>query len=96
MQAEQQSERERFEAWYSTCYRPDSLKPMEDGCYLGRGAGMAWDAWQARAALSRQSPQGWHVVVEALERSAEFAPKNSHVRELCEDALLSLKSAGVL
>jgi len=40
-------ERAAFEAWWRKSYHPASLQPMENGCYLERGAGMAWDAWQA-------------------------------------------------
>jgi hypothetical protein len=54
MQAEQQSERERFEAWFE----PYWSGPQSDL--------QAWAAWQARAALSHPSPQGWPCeVVEA-------------------------------
>lgn len=57
----QTEERAAFEAWFKRGYSEDSLKPMESGCYLQRGAGMAWDAWQARAALSSRPVQGGDV-----------------------------------
>ena len=43
-------QREEFEAWFVKAYHPESLQPMESGCYLNLGAGMAWDAWQAAQA----------------------------------------------
>lgn len=39
-------ERAAFEKWFSRAYHQDQLQPMESGCYLNLGAGMAWDAWQ--------------------------------------------------
>ena len=46
--------RERFEAWFCIAYHPSALQPMENGCYLNGGAGMAWDAWQAATATERE------------------------------------------
>ena len=44
-------EREAFEKW-AVPNRFDIGHKGEDGSYLGRASGIAWDAWQARAALS--------------------------------------------
>lgn len=61
------TQREEFEAWFVKAYHPASLQPMEHGCYLNLGAGMAWDAWQAAQAAQAAQP-GW--------RTIESAPKD--------------------
>ncbi len=64
------TQREEFEAWFVKAYHPASLQPMEHGCYLNLGAGMAWDAWQAAQAAQAAQP-GW--------RTIESAPKDGTV-----------------
>lgn len=50
-------ERAAFESWFCKTYHESCLAPTENGCYLNRSAGMAWDAWQAarpkRSAIGR-------------------------------------------
>lgn len=50
-------ERAAFEAWFCKTYHESCLAPTENGCYLNKSAGMAWDAWQAarpkRSAIGR-------------------------------------------
>lgn len=75
MQAEQQSERERFETWakdrgHPLCdvipkYGPTSSMPQTEI----RFSDIAFEAWQARAALSHPStPQGWQCPKCGIER----------------------------
>lgn len=63
------SERERFEAWvldtYNYGYSLTRSSEVE-GAYVHDGTDMAWDAWQARAALSHSStPQEWQPIESA-------------------------------
>lgn len=75
MQAEQQSERDRFEAWCREKYlcheHSFARAPYEYAhtvshrtisiCYAS--VQMLWECWQARAALSHPStPQGWKQI----------------------------------
>lgn len=68
MQAEQQSERERFEAWDSAQYEIDAevYRHKHGERYVDRAVQCRWEAWQARAALSHPStPQGWRGIDSA-------------------------------
>lgn len=67
MQAEQQSERERFEAYIAKdCGDLSTFGVDPNRHYRNSGVNHAWVGWQARAALSHPSPQGWPCeVVEA-------------------------------
>lgn len=62
MQAEQQSERERFEAELPAKARARN----EQGDYVSPAINDRWAGWQARAALSHPSPQGWISVKDRL------------------------------
>lgn len=71
MQAEQQSERDLFEAWYCKDAERQGF-PLRDGIadlreedHYGAHRAMLngkWEGWQARAALSHPSPQGWQPI----------------------------------
>lgn len=76
MQAEQQSERELFEAWARSIGKTDRDLQREDwngsGEYSWITEKSMWEAWQARAALSHPStPQGWVSVNERLPKPWE-------------------------
>ena len=66
------TQREEFEAWFVKAYHPASLQPMEHGCYLNLGAGMAWDAWQAAQAAQAAQP-GYTIYKTNLGRSGPFS-----------------------
>jgi|JI10StandDraft_1071094.scaffolds.fasta_scaffold190221_2 hypothetical protein len=68
-------EREAFEAWYGIAYDTASLRPIEDGCYTKRGAGMAWDAWQARAAHQRPCRGVAHAGCDYLSACGDICNK---------------------
>ena len=77
MQAEQQSERERFEAWARSIGKTDRDLQRDDwdgsGEYSWITEKSMWSAWQARAALSHPStPQGWISVNDALPPEREM------------------------
>lgn len=75
MQAEQQSERERFEAWAENAgfniHRDETAKYID---YHKVTTRHAWNAWQARAALSHPSPQGWQPIETLPVEDFEYAP----------------------
>lgn len=64
MQAEQQIERKRFEAWLENDYMSGLDGPgewdAERNCYVQLPVHMAWCAF--RAALSHPSAQGWQPI----------------------------------
>ena len=62
MQAEQQSERERFEAWCVTQGWVERPSARDNGNYTNGQLQARWIGWQARAALSHPSPQGWKQI----------------------------------
>ena len=75
MQAEQQSERERFEAWFEHDYMAGLDGPgewdAERNCYMQLPVHMAWCAY--RAALSHPStPQGWQDIATAPKDRTEI------------------------
>lgn len=70
MQAEQQSERERFEAWATHLdSEPPCFDKDRDGYYEDWDLQRAWRGWQARAALSHPSPQ-WLPIESAPKDGA--------------------------
>ncbi len=74
MQAEQQSERERFEAWakeegYDTANTYDTERSR--WIWLNPMTADLWTCW--RAALSHPSPQGWINVDEQLPEVVNLA-----------------------
>lgn len=74
MQAEQQSERERFEAW---CKQDNPRYEPTDDSPLNR---RDWKVWKARAALSHPStPQGWKLV--PVEPTKEMLAAGESKRE---------------
>lgn len=78
MQAEQQSENERFEAWAEKAgfivHRDETAKYID---YHKVTTRHAWNAWQARAALSHpRTPQGWKLVpVEPTQEMVQAIDK---------------------
>lgn len=90
MQAEQQRERERFEAWYDAWI-------VEKRVHMTLKSEV-WDAWQARAALSHPStPQGWISVEDRLPAMDEpvlvYTP--SSVVKVCFDEWCTYHEAPV-
>lgn len=91
MQAEQQSERERFEAWISEDGKWSKAAQRSGDGYMLAYAQSAWTAWQAgwqaRAALSHHStPQGWKLVpveptMEMLDEMNAFFDASNWVLE---------------
>lgn len=64
------TQREEFEAWFVKAYHPASLLPIENGCYLNLGAGMAWDAWQAAKAAQPAHAHAIDTSPERVEKQA--------------------------
>jgi hypothetical protein len=56
------TQREDFEAWYVKAYHPIGLQPVENGCYVQLGAGMAWDAWQAAQKEAHRSTDAGETI----------------------------------
>jgi hypothetical protein len=67
------TEREEFEAWFSTAYSAETLQKVENGCYTERGAGMAWDAWQA--ARTRRHSDKPRDAMREIQLSADRATR---------------------
>ena len=59
-------EREAFEAHWYDAYHAGHIKPLSDGRYFRDDVNRAWDAWQARAALSHQPEPKAEPVPEGL------------------------------
>lgn len=74
MQAEQQSERKRFEAYIAKdCGDLSTFGVDPNRHYRNSAVNNAWVGWQARAALSHPStPQGWQDIATAPKDRTEI------------------------